>query len=132
MQKTKPRKVEGIWHPQVFVQHRRCMVDVNVLPELRILWANDIETFYSCQGGPSARRLKDGKIFFNKAYVQVYITDAEKVCELLRYAKPKIDWPKNPMRNYHRDRMAVRFKPSKPAMRIPLLGDSDILGHKPW
>jgi hypothetical protein len=132
MGKAKKQKMEHLWHPQLFVQYRRCYVDVNILPELRVLWANNIETFYSCQGGPTSRRLKDGKIFHQKAYVQVYLTDVDKVCELLWYANPKVDKDKDPAQNFHRDRQAVRFKPSKAALKIPIIGDSNILGHGPW
>jgi hypothetical protein len=50
----KPRRVKNLrWFPQVRVMPRSLIaaLDPGILPQMRALWEDGIETFESCQGG---------------------------------------------------------------------------------
>lgn len=110
----KMHKLERIKHPVVFVEGCAGGIDIHVLPTCQKLWDEGIQTFYSCQGGPSTVRLSDGRIYSKRAYVTVLVEDAERVCKILKDRHPKIDRP-NPKGPY-KDRIAVRFDPSEEAL----------------
>jgi hypothetical protein len=101
-------------HDTILVRERGCHIDVHVLPICQKLWDAGIETFYSCQGGPSGMNVKSKKIYVNRAYVAVLDRDAKKVADILSDLHPKIE-PGKPGAHPHL-RAAVRFDPSPEAM----------------
>lgn len=102
-------------HEQLWLKDRQHMIDIHVFPSCRLLWVNGIETFYSCQGGPTDLDLKKKKIYFQKAYVQILKRDSKKACKLLSDLNPKIEHGGD-----HKDRVCIRFNYSEEATYINL------------
>lgn len=107
-------------HEQLWLRERQHMIDIHVLSSCRLLWVNGIETFYSCQGGPTNLSLKRKKIYFQKAYVQVLKRDGKKACKLLSDLNPKIETGGD-----HKDRVCIRFNYSDEAVNINLGGNHE-------
>lgn len=102
-----------IEHPTIYLKDRGHFIDLHVLPICELLWSEGIETFYSCQGGPSSYT-RNGKIWSTRAYVQILRKDAERACKLLKGLRPKIDDEPGCV---HKDRVAIRFTPPEKAKR---------------
>lgn len=103
-------------HDQVHIKHRGHWIDLLVYPICQRLWDEGIETFYSCQGGPTGIRLRDGRVFRTRAYLVVFEKDAKKVCKILKRRNPKVD--KVHKKSKHKDRVAIRFDASYQAKNM--------------
>lgn len=108
-------QTQRIPHEEVYVEEVEALIDIHVLPVCELLWAEGIQTYFSCQGGPVLLRLRDGQYTSNKAYVAVLEGHAEKVCDLLRDRHAYIDFRSIGGDNFL---VAVRFDPSDEANAI--------------
>lgn len=106
-----------IVHKQVQVDKRGHFVDVHVLPACQLLWDAGIDTFYSCQGGPTYVN-PDGSLYHTKAYIQILKRDSERTCEILADRNPTIFVHPS---GVHKDRCSIDFDPSIEALTIPIV-----------
>ena len=111
------KKAKKFWrsasHKQIYLRSRGHRVDIHVYPALYALWTAGIQTFYSCQGGPSAISV-DNSIDSTRAYVVVLKKDVEVTLDIL--SSLKLDPVKDKMKKrIHKDQIAIRFNPSEEA-----------------
>lgn len=103
-----------IRHEQVYLRTRGHNVDIHVYPVMQKLWDKGIQTFFSCQGGPSS--LFEGrKIESVRAYVIVLQKDEAKALKVLRRLNPTVEPWENRDR---RDQISIKFDPSPEAQAV--------------
>jgi hypothetical protein len=88
-----PRKSE-VWyisHPTKIDSKYKVNIDTHVLPICKLLWKNNIQTFYSCQGGPIGMNYERGELYYRRAYVIIPKVEAIHACDLISNLVPRIE-----------------------------------------
>jgi len=102
---------QEIEHPTISIPHRGIKVDKYALLDLERLWKANINTFYSCQGGPIY--IKKGRMYYAKAYIMIHQRDMFKASALLSQREPMCDV--NLDKHLNPGLVCIRFTPCEDA-----------------